>query len=192
MKTIKLIVLLGLAAIITWSCSNPTSSDGEDFASAPYANATRVSVQADSLTGLAQKIPGLGGLFINESDQLAIYLTNPANQKEKAKEVLSNSKLIVDMLSQLKDQGYSVSVASMEILNGRYTFLQLHNWKSEVSNKILLMDGVYASGIDQSRNKVSVGVKSKAVRDAAVKKLSQLNIPEHAVIFYQMTPPELY
>lgn len=193
MKTIKLLLIFVSAAMVAWSCSTSASPDDNwNPKNLPYAEAKRAPVATDSLMGIAQKAPGFGGLFINKSDQLAIYLTNPANQKEKAKEVLSNSKLIMDMLSQLQDQGYSVSVATMEILNGQFTFMQLHNWKSEVSSKILSMDGVYVSGIDQSRNKVSVGVKNKSVRDAALRKLSDLNIPEAAVIFYQMTPPELY
>lgn len=192
MKTIKLLFMFGLIAMIAWSCSTSTSPDNWDPSNLPYAEAKKVPVASDSLINLAQKTPGFGGLFINKSGQLSIYLTNPESQEAKAKEVLSNSKLIADMLSQLQDQGYSVSIANMEILNGQYTFLQLYNWKSKIGEKIFPMDGAYTNGIDQSVNKVSVGVKDKAVRDKVVKKLPQLNIPENSVMFYQMTPPELY
>lgn len=186
MKTVKLIFLFGLVAMVAWNCSNLTSSDDGGFASVPYANATMVS-PADSLLGLAQQIPGFGGLFINDSDQLNIYLTQPAEQKETAIQVLSSSELIKKALSNS-----SASVSNMKVNQGQYTFIKLYTWKKEISSKVLIMDPVYSVGIDQSQNKVSVGVKNKSTLDSVNRKLVELNIPEEAVMIYQMTPPELY
>ncbi|HEX6982199.1 MAG TPA: hypothetical protein VF181_05520 [Balneolaceae bacterium] len=185
MKTVKLILVLSIVATFAWACSTPTNSN-EDWATPPYAKAKKIT-PSDSLMGLAQQILGFGGLFINEAGQLAIYLTQPESQKEKAKEVLSNSKLITEMLSRLRDQGYSVSIADMEILNGQFTLIQLDKWEKEINSKILPMDGVYTIGIDQSQNKVSVGVKNKTVRASLSKKLSNLNISGDAVGVYKIT-----
>lgn len=188
MKTIKLTFLFALLAVVTWSCSDSTSPISPDgaFATGPYAEATKIS-QADSLTSLAQQIPGFGGLFIDDSGQLSIYLTHPDKQKETAKEVLSNSELIQKALSNS-----SASVSNMRILKGQYTFTTLHKWKSEVTRKVLAMDGVYSSGIDQSLNQLSIGVKNKSVLKNVNKKLTELNIPQKAVIIYQMSQPEYY
>lgn len=51
---------------------------------------------------LAKKIPGLGGLFVNESGQLTIYLTQPAKQKAQARANLSSFKPLTKTLSRLK------------------------------------------------------------------------------------------
>jgi len=185
MKTVNLLFLSVLAAIVTWSCSSPASSNGE-FGESPYAEATEVS-PADSLSDLAQQIPGFGGLFIDDSGQLSIYLTNPDQQKAKAREVLSNSELIAKALSNT-----SASVSNMKILKGQYTFLSLYTWKKEVADKVFSMDGVYSIGIDEYRNKVSLGVKNKAIKAKVNEKLSELDIPRDAVMMYQMTPPEYY
>lgn len=185
MKTAKLTFLFGLVAAITWSCSDsssPASANGELFPTGPYAEATKVLVQADSLTDLAQQIPGFGGLFINKTGQLSIYLTDPANQTAKAREVLSNSELIRKALSNS-----SASVSDMEVLKGQYTFITLHEWKKEVAGKVLAMDGVYTDGIDQSRNRLSIGIKNKTVVAKVNEKLAALDIPEEAVMMYQMT-----
>jgi hypothetical protein len=203
MKTIKLIFLFSSIALIAWSCSDSTfpNSNSEGFASAPYANATKISVggtnnpnQADSSNQLNKLIPGFGGLFINKSGKFTIYLTHPATQKAKAKEVLSNSKPITKALARLRAQGgkyQSASIVNMVVKKGRYTFLQLYSWDHE-TGKIRVMDGVYAEGIDQSKNKVSIGVKNKAVKTKVINKLAQLNIPKDAVAIYQMSKPEFY
>jgi len=185
MKTINLLFLSVLIAIVTWSCSSPASSNGE-FGESPYAKATEIS-PVDSLSDLAQQIPGFGGLFIDDSGQLTIYLTDPDQQQAKAKEVLSNSELIAQSLSH-----QSASVSDMQVLKGQYTFITLHEWKKEVSRKVLIIEGVHSAGIDQSRNKLSIGVENESVLDKVHKKLAELDIPEEAVIIYQMTPPRFY
>jgi hypothetical protein len=175
---------------------NPTS---RGFASAPYTNATKISVgtensnQADSSNQLNKLIPGFGGFFISKSGKFTIYLTHPAAQKAKAKEVLSNSKPIQKALARIRDQGgkyQSASVANMVIKKGQYTFLQLYSWDHK-TGKILASDGVYAEGIDQSKNKVSIGVKDKAVKNKVINKLVQLNIPKGAVAIYKTSPADI-
>src|SRR5690625_6040808 len=80
----------------------------------------------------------------------------------------------------------------MVILHGQYNFIELYNWKSEVHSKIHSMEDVHSIVVGQSRNKMSIGVKNKAVKEKAMKELDSLNISVDAFIFYQMTPPELY
>ena len=147
-------------------------------------------VVSDSLIGLAQQIPGFGGVFINQTDQLSIYLTEPTGQKEQAIEVFSDSEIIANVIDGLQNQGSSASVEDMEILHGQYNFIELYNWKSEVNSKIHSMEDVHSIVVDQSRNKVSIGVKDKAVKETAVMEMERLNISDDAIVFYQMTPPQ--
>jgi len=102
------------------------------------------------LSRLAKNIPGLGGLFINDSGQLSVYLTNPGEQQAKAEAVFLSFKPLTKALARLRDQKpqyQATSISNMEILKGQYTFTTLYEWKKEVSSKILVMDGVYSSDI---------------------------------------------
>lgn len=65
----------------------------------------------------------------------------------------------------------------------------LHEWKKEVADKVLALNGVYTGGIDQSRNQLSIGVKDETVAAKVNEKLAELDIPEEAAIMYQMTEP---
>lgn len=185
MKTIKLIFVFGLIAIVGWSCSNSTSVNKNNWNPTyqPYAAAKKVA-PADSAIGLAHQIPGFGGMFITrKTEQLAVYLTHPDRQKATAKRVLSNSEFIEKALSNT-----SASVANMAVKKGGYTFIELYDWEKQISSKILpTIDGGYSIGIDQSRNKVYIGVESKAARDRIHKKLSQLNIPGRSIIIHKIS-----
>src|SRR5690625_7033704 len=80
-----------------WSCSSSTSADTDDWSPSdqPYASAKMISVASDSLFDLAQQIPGFGGVFINDSDQLSIYLTDPAGQKDRKSTRLNSSHVAI-------------------------------------------------------------------------------------------------
>lgn len=194
MKSIKILFIAFLTGMAAWGCSSSTSADPDDWSpgNQPYALAKMVSAASDSLIGLAQQIPGFGGVFINQADQLSIYLTEPSDQRDQAIEVFSDSEIIANVIEGLQNQGSSASVEDMEILHGQYTFIELYNWKIEVSSKILSIEDVHLIGVDQSRNKVSIGVENKAAKEKAVMELDPLNISVEAFIFYQMTPPELF
>jgi hypothetical protein len=198
MKIIKLIVPIALMSLIVWSCSDSISPENsEGFASAPYANAKQISVsanntnQADSSNQLNKLIPGFGGMFINQSGQFTIYLTHPATQKAKAKEVLSNSEPIKKALARIRAEGQkyqSASVANINIKKGQYTFIQLQVWENKIVDKVSTMDGFYGNGIDQSKNKVSIGVKDREVKNKIIKRLVKLNIPKNAIMIYKTSP----
>jgi hypothetical protein len=196
MKTVKLVFLFASIALIAWSCSDSTSpnTNSGGFASAPYAHATPLQTggdttnQADSSNQLNKLIPGFGGLFISQSGKFTIYLTDPDAQKAKAEEVLSHSEPITKALARIRSEGdkfKSAAVANMVIKKGKYTFLELRTWDRQIPR----VDGVYETGIDQSKNKVSIGVKGKAVKDKIIKKLGELNIPRDAVAIFKMSEP---
>lgn len=172
MRTIKLIFTFGLITMFVWSCSDSTSvnNNGWHTTYRPYAAAKKVA-PADSSISLAQNIPGFGGWFINKSGKLAIYLTHPKQQKAKAITVLSNSEFVEKALSNT-----TASVSNMVIKKGAYTFTELYNWLSTIHDKILPMEGFYTTGIDQSQNTLSAGVKNKTIRDRVINKLAELNI----------------
>jgi hypothetical protein len=137
-------------------------------------------------------MPGFGGYFLDQSDRLNVYLTKPDQQKETAVSVLSGWKPLTKLLSRKH-----TSVADMKVLKGQYTFLKLQSWKSQLVHKIAqkafgVTGGVYSIGVDQSKNKVSMGVKNKSVRKKVIDNLARINIPKDAVAIYQMSKPEFY
>jgi hypothetical protein len=140
------------------------------------------SSQADSLIEIAQEIPGFGGLFLDQSGQLNVYLAEPDEQKAKAVSVLSSWKPLTTALSNT-----TASVSDMKVKKGQYTFVQLYAW----NKKIPATDGVYETGIDQSKNKVSIGVKDKAVKNKIINKLAHLNIPKDAVAIYKTSQADI-
>lgn len=175
---------------------NTPASSQPRVATSQANNTQRTKPQSltydQKLVQLAKEIPGFGGLFINQSGQLSIYMTHPTKQKAKAAAVLSSFTPLAKSLAHLKNEGQkyqSASVSHMAIKKGQYTFLQLYAWKGQIRSKILSMKGVYSDGIDESQNQLSIGVKDKAVKAKVSKKLAQLNIPGDAVTIFKMSKP---
>jgi hypothetical protein len=77
----------------------------------------------------------------------------------------------------------------MVVKKGQYSFAKLYVWKKKVINKMFNMTGVYTTDIAESKNKVSIGVKNKAVKKKVTKKLSNLNIPKDAVLISKTSKP---
>ncbi len=63
-------------------------------------------------------------------------------------------------------------------------------FRRNLAKKEIVKTGAFSIGVDQSRNKVSIGVKDKAVKETAVMEMERLNISDDAIVFYQMTPPQ--
>src|SRR5690625_2768076 len=122
--TIKILSIAFLVAMTAWSCSSSTSADTDDWSPSdqPYASAKMISVASDSLFDLAQQIPGFGGVFINDSDQLSIYLTDPAGQKEQAADVFSGSEFNENGDYCFDKQGYFSSCIGYGIFQGQVAF----------------------------------------------------------------------
>lgn len=75
------------------------------------ANNTRIersqSLNHDQkMVQLEKQIPGLGGLFIDESGQLSIYLTQPANQRAQAAAIFQALNLLPKrwLVQEFKDK----------------------------------------------------------------------------------------
>lgn len=153
----------------------------------------RESLNQDERTAqLAKEIDGFGGLFINQSGQLSIYLTQPDKQKATATSTLSGFKPLTKTLVRLRsNKNISATVDNMNIRQGQYKFINLYDWKKKITNHILPIKGVYTNDIDESQNKLSVGVSGEDTKDKVIKELAQLNIPREAVNIFTMSQPKL-
>lgn len=63
--------------------------------------------------------------------------------------------------------------------------------EKKITSNVLAVEGVYSNSINESQNRLSIGVKGKAVRAKVSEKLAQLNIPKEAVIIFEMSEPSL-
>jgi len=151
-------------------------------ANATYSSVLKKSLQPElsphheAMAELAKRVPGFGGLFLdNEGTRLNIYLLDPSL---KAVAVAAITEVLG--ATQLRD----VDLASPEnerVHQGQYDYLALIEWNNRMMN-VLALPGVSYKGISDADNRLIIGLEDEKARSQVEETLEQLGIPREAVI----------
>lgn len=128
----------------------------------------------DQLHEVAEKVPGFGGMFLEE-DILKVYLVNP-EKKSAAEEAIAS----VFGRERIPREG-------IQVLRGEYSFTQLKEWHNRMGG-LFDIQGVFYTDVDESSNRLKVGVKSSDLSGPVEKELKQQGIPRDAFIIEQTEP----
>ena len=138
---------------------------------------------------LAQRVPAFGGMFLDEHDNsiLYVYLTDLSQEealKRAIEELYGPRWLELHMYPK-----------EIRVLPGQYSYLQLKFWRDCLSRWVPLIPGVTSLGIDQGKNRITIGIdiglkaaKKRKVIEALETTIERLNIPREAVILEEMPP----
>ncbi len=130
----------------------------------------------DAFAIVAQSVPAFAGMFLDESGNLNIYLLD-SSQKDEAEAAIAN------VFGAERFEGSAVRV-----LQAQYGFLELYHWRLDMRPVVLGIPGVVSLDIDDTRNRVRVGLEEMEVQAAVEVELAKLCVPLEAVIFELDTP----
>lgn len=131
----------------------------------------------DKFAEVARLAPAFGGMFIQDKT-LQVYLLDPAQRA--AAEVAIVSVFGRERLPQ----------GGMQILQGRYGFLQLKDWHDRQRVKTMTIPGVVMTSISESKNRLQIGVKDGSVISQVELELFNLGVPREAVDIVETAPFE--
>ncbi len=143
------------------------------------SQASTVTTINDIFAEVGRRVPGFGGMFVDEDkDTLYVYLV-----PGEVGDVPQVDQAITDVFGSARPPGHQ-----LEVLEGRYTFLQLKAWLDEMTPRILGMSGTVLTSIDQGKNRLRVGVETLALAPAVEAELTAMGIPLEAVNIEQASP----
>jgi hypothetical protein len=154
-------------AVLCISCWISGMPVGVALGASPTVRSVR-SVD-DELVQIGRQIPGFGGLFYDEQGRPTVYLLNP------------------DDTAAVKRLG-----ADVRVLRGDYEFERLLAWRHGM-RPMLGLPGVAFLDVDEARNRVVVGVDSRAKsldRGGLERELLAAGVPREAVVFQEAAPFE--
>jgi hypothetical protein len=158
-RVLSLGVLVGLAAVLG-GCA--------PFQWAPDVSQSETSLTLDEkFAKIAQSVPSFGGLFFDSHQNLNIYLTDQM-------QIASAQSEIASVL------GISVPQANVRVLKGEYNFVQLKRWHDRLVD-LFEIEGVVLTDIDETQNRLKVGVERAELADFVAQELSKMGIPSQAV-----------
>lgn len=138
---------------------------------------------------LSKEIEGYGGHFLDEQGNLVVYLVHAA-QESRARQLLApvlNARPLSARKAFLASQG------SVIVRKANFTFPQLARWRDLVTHQVLGKEGVVFTDLDETRNRVVIGVSTLRGRMEAAQVLRTYAIPPQAIAYVEATPvvPEL-
>ena len=163
--------LLAGAAVL--SACQDTSEPTAPQASAPTA--PNVQLNFDPAAAYARDIPGFGGVFFNESGAPVVYLKD-AGQRETAVRVLAGLA---------RDNG--ADPTAIEVRTAKYDYGELADFLGK-ANSLLNASGVVYTDLDETTNRVKVGVENRGLETALRSRMKQMGVPDEAVTF-EVTEP---
>jgi hypothetical protein len=131
----------------------------------------------DIVAEVAKTVPGFAGMFLDGEGNLNLYLQD-ASRKAEAEAAIAS------VFGAARFEG-----AAVRVLEAKYGFLDLYDWRLKMRPVVFGMQGVVSLGIDETRNRISVGLEEMQVEAAVEAELAKLGVPRDAVIFEEAARP---
>ncbi|MGH7927727.1 MAG: hypothetical protein ACREQV_08020, partial [Candidatus Binatia bacterium] len=124
------------------------------------------------------ELPSFAGFWHNDQDQIVIGLTDVADLEAAV-------PLVQEHITSHQPTGGYVAEAA------QYSFLELARYRTALFRYVFGIDGVVALGVNESDNRVKIGIAEALAAPLVGDLLSTLGIPEETVIFEDWPYPTL-
>jgi hypothetical protein len=134
---------------------------------------------------LADEIPGFAGIHFdenqpNENQQLVIELTSTGNLQQ------ARTRLGEHFLARARGNTARMAVRQQHLDEStshlaKYNFRELHTWYGEIVEKVLSIEGVTSSDIDESQNLIVIGVTDSETMAKVQTALRHVAAPRDAI-----------
>lgn len=135
---------------------------------APAAAAGPVVTIDDRMAALSADVPGFGGLYLDDEGRLNVFLKDTR---------LGSAFRTID--------------PDVQVHQADFEFARLHEWRLASRAGVLAQEGAVFLDVDETRNRLRIGVDRAAGRTAMVglaKALRAAGVPSDAVVFEQADP----
>lgn len=119
----------------------------------------------DLLRRVEQMVPGFGGMFVGEDGKLVVYLPDPSQ--------LAAARAAIEAVFGPQQ----VPPGGVRARRGQYSFSELKCWK-ERAGTLFRISGVTIVDLDESRNRVAIGVADESAMAAVERALAPPRHPE--------------
>ncbi|MGI9077313.1 MAG: hypothetical protein ACR2G6_08290 [Gemmatimonadaceae bacterium] len=191
MRSTTLVAAIVPVAVFAIGCSDSTAPRQSTAPSAAMGTAGAPRLQPASgrgidaeFTRLASQIAGFGGMYFDNSGKLNIYL------KQQPGAATARS---VDVVARLRSLGGGAvqdrlrRTTDVVMQEAKYDYLELQRWKGRL-NTVFGVRGVVFTDIDESHNRLRIGITDGASEQDVVRALGNAAIPRDGVIIGRISP----
>jgi hypothetical protein len=125
---------------------------------------------------ISQQIKGFGGYFYDEKGNMVAYLVDLSEEK-LAREILEPILKSRDLSERERSTGL------IEFRQAEHSFLELAAYRDQATERVLSLNGVEWTDLDEAQNRFVVGLSREASKDEVAKALEEHKVPLRAVAF---------
>jgi hypothetical protein len=134
----------------------------------------------DALARLNEEVPGFGGLFLDETGRLTVYLVGGEEELP-----LVRARLLPKLV---RGGERVVGDIPLHVLPARYRFAELKKWNDRLMGPVLSLPGTILTDVDEASNRLRIGVENSEAAKQVEAELARLGVPSEAVIIEEMEP----
>lgn len=138
------------------------------------AGAGRIRTLDDRLTELADQLPGFGGLYYDDSGAPVVFLT------DVSRAALARTAVRSFLEFDLGRSRAAAAIPRLRVLRGDYDFRELAQWHRLIALE-LRVPGITMTDIDDTKNRLTIGVRDGVALAEVKSALANLPIPAGAV-----------
>lgn len=205
--TISLVPLLGVIALLMVSNTSSINTSVSASKSDQHIRAQPINPQAlgtrllasdphflqsdgtgpmetydDRLARVGAQVPGFGGMFY-KGGTLMVYMKNQEGPVDQNSMILIERAITNEIFV-----GQPQAEEGLEIIRGRYDFLQLKAWHDQISPFVLGIPGVVSTDIADDLNLLRIGIQDQETIEMVREDLNKLGVPNEAVVI-EITEP---
>jgi hypothetical protein len=188
---VSVVVLYALLAmLLTSNTGNAALSAGNSNAAASPAQSDETAKTSDEIYAeMATQIPGFAGMFFDQDGTLQVYMVDHKGETNEA-----FMAFMEDVITRSVGGGERMSHKGIEFRKAKYDFQELHRWHQQMSPDMLERTDVVFTDIDETTNRIRIGVAksrgAQAARKDLEEHLSNLGVPSEMVVFSEAEPIE--
>lgn len=155
----------------------------------------------EQLIEINKRIPGFGGLFIDENGDVNVYVVGVQRLDETARQAKQAEveKALVDILgaeylsptaqrrAEQEQKLTEKRAPRINVVQGDYEILQLAKWRASIDSA-LGVPGVVFTDLDEQANRLKIGIEAGVSREKIEGSLRKSSIPLNAVVFEETKP----
>ena len=204
MKTMIVVLTMALLIILASAFSKKQTPEktGQEFQN---TKDVKITTFDDQLVKMAELTPGFGGMFFDDNGELNVYLLegeqglSPELAKAQQSRITENLVAVFgkNFFPQREGQSFDrlgrterKRSSQIKIIKGDYEIQQLAQWRTGV-DQFLNLPGIIFTDLDERRNRVTIGVETKAAVEDVKARLGALGVPPGTVFIEETQPIKL-
>jgi hypothetical protein len=149
----------------------PPDADATVSSESQPPGTTRALTWDEQYRKVGIQVPSFGGFSVDPAGRAVVVLLNP--------DALPAARAAMRNVFRL---GGRFPDPEWHVIQGQYSYIQLADWRDRLIPRLLGVPGVTVIGLDQRRNRVTVGIASDTMRGTVSAALAELGVPASAVI----------